>query len=200
MTPTEEIKADIIAEFERSRSVAAVIDTFRGRVGPAVVRDVLEPRKHLSLSRFPRRDAATEDDLLLALSKANVAGAQSVAAYQAYRAEHPELSMPSAQTIILRFGSWSAARDAARLPTRRRAIRSTSKSFSDDQISDAVRAFVEFAREEKIKPTQQAYDRFARDSEDKLPLLSTVRARFSKSYATWTQIIRAHDSTIEHTH
>lgn len=196
MTPTEEIKADIIAEFEQSRSVSAVIDAFRGKAAPAVVRDVLESRKHLSLSRFPRRDAATEDELIQAIVLADANNASSVASYQAFRTEHPEQSMPSAQTIILRFGAWSAARSAAGLTTRKRVMRSTMKSFSDEQISDSVRAFVEFARDEKIKPTQQAYDKFARDNDEKLPLLSTVRARFSQSYATWSQIIRAHDSTI----
>lgn len=185
-----ENEARILHEFDKLRSIPAVIERLHD-VSASEIKSVLEDQKHLSLPRFPKRSGFTTDDIFDALRAADADGAKSVDRYQEFRRSAGEDSMPSAQTIILRFGSWSGARRAAGLVARTRASKSTLKSYDDNAVYEAVTSFTEWAGNEKIKPTQRAYDRWSREQRDdgvNVPLLPTIRARTVEH--TWADVIR----------
>lgn len=178
----------IIAVFDELRSIPAVIEQLQD-VSATRIKETLEEYRHLSISRFPKRKAVSKSEIVDALRAAAEEGATSVDRYSEFRATRPNL--PSAQTIILRFGSWSAAQAEAGLSVRRRVSRASLRSYDDETIVAALEDFVNYAVVERAKPTQKLYDSWARARRDigiDTPLLSTIRAR-CVDY-TWNELMR----------
>jgi hypothetical protein len=178
----------ILNEFQKLRSIPAVIERLND-ISPSLIKDTLDSQKHLSLPRFPKRSGFTKEAMVEALKEAAATGATSVDRYGEFRDTRPEL--PSAQTVILRFGSWSEAQRAAGIAPRKRVSAASLKSYSDEMINAAIRSFVYHASSMKIKPTQKAYDSWSRAQREignDTPLLPTVRARTNDD--TWADIVR----------
>ena len=103
------------------------------------------------------------------------------------------LDDPSSARILTRCGTWVLACEAAGVPCgeRNRAESSYVSKWSDEDILESIRLFVDYCAETSIRPTYSAYDRWQRADEES-PSGSLVRTRMrSIGLNGWSDIIRA---------
>jgi transcriptional regulator with XRE-family HTH domain len=119
------------------------------------------------LAAVPKQAAKryTREELLASLAQAaaGAAGILTAEKYREYVGEHPDLPddrrTPGGQAVLLRFGSWGAALQAAGLPANPPA--GPGKRFDDPGA--AVAALVECWRELGRPPTVADYDLWQRE-------------------------------------
>lgn len=181
---------EINAAFDRTKSIRAVVEQFRGSVPASVVRSVLSPRAHEELKTKDGRGASakfTDADITKAILEAEAEGATSTQSYSRWRAtkvaEGREL--PSVATITVRYGTWSSARKKAGATVVMVRRSQSSRVFTDADIDAAVRRFVSAANAKGVNPSARAYDEWARRVGN-APLLSTVRARTGRKWSSLT--------------
>ena len=185
----------IFEVFWQKRSIPGVIEELSPEISATVIKDVLANHEHLSISRFPKREGISKQDIIAALQAASRESATTVDKYQAFRsrASSQGVNCPSAQTIILLYGSWSAALDAAGIAARRRTSRTSLKTYQPGDIGQVLLRFVRETQSTRVKPTQRAYDKWARaqrEAGNNVPLLATVRARITPLGVTWNELMR----------
>jgi len=180
----------IDAAFDRSRSIAQVVEEFRGTVPAKTVRTLLAHRRHEQVSRVGttrgnQEKKFADDDIAKAILDAERNGCHSVVSYSTWRNSLPEGTAPSVATITNRFGSWSSARRAAGASVVKTRMSKSCRVFSDEEIEDAVSRFVVAAKQAGVHPSARAYDEWSRRVGN-TPLLSTVRARSGKKWSSLT--------------
>lgn len=185
-----EFGSDIDAAFDATRSIAQVVDRFRGVVPAKTVRTLLSHRRHeqvfrVGTTRGNQDKRFGDEDIAKAILDAERNGCHSVASYSAWRNSLPEGTVPSVATITNRFGSWSSARRAAGASVVKTRTSRSCRVFSDEEIDDAVSRFVSAAKRMGIHPSARAYDEWSR-AVGNTPLLSTVRARSGKKWSSLT--------------
>lgn len=135
---------------------------------------------HSGLGATPHpsaRYAYNETDLRDALRRAGDGDAPSIGHYTNWRQERVdagETALPATNTIITRYGSWTAALHACGLTATGR-IGGTARRWHHHDIADALARFVTWARHNAVSPSQRNYLRWARTRPD-APGLPTVRA------------------------
>lgn len=174
----------ILADYERLGSIGRTIAHYSDVVPAKIVRSVLS--KHTLAPRiYPGRKQYTDDMVLRALRKADKAGASTMVSYARWRDTPAGKNSPSAPLVLLRFGSWNAAREHAGLDCLSPRKTVDSRQFSDEEIAEAVRRFAIECWDSGARPTANAYQQWADEAGD-VPGLSTVRFRTSKS---WTKVL-----------
>jgi len=128
-------------------------------------------RSEVSRGRHRLSDAV----LVEAVRRADALGLRTAPSYASNSAKY---GLPSSRTLILRFGSWNAARQAAGFSIAKR--RTYRKRWSRDSCLAAVR---ELALAMGRPPTYREYETYA--AETGAPSASTVRGFFG----TWMAAI-----------
>lgn len=182
----EEHRQEIGSVFEKTGSVKATVQHFSGRVPAAAVKSVLAdiPQHQRYRRRATRGRVHTEESMLKSLRRADRAGARTIQAYREWRSDVS--SAPSVPLLVMRYGSWRAARTAAGLDT---VVAGTPpKLFTDADIHSAVSRFVRACKQSGAYPSARAYDNWARVVGG-VPMLSTVRTRTNSS---WIDLVERH--------
>lgn len=172
---------DILAAYRTHGTVLAVIEEFSGQVPSRVVRDVLSevPAAQRYRRRAPRQRSHTDASMLAALVRAQDAGATTIKEYTGWRAAEGDPDIPSVPLLVMRYGSWRAARAAAGLTTT--ATGGDRKSFTDDELYDAVKRFVAACEGSGTYPSARAYADWSKNVGN-VPRLSTVRSRTNRRW------------------
>ena len=80
-----------------------------------------------------------------------------------------------------------------RIAARRRTSRTSLKTYQPGDIGQVLLRFVRETQSTRVKPTQRAYDKWARaqrEAGNNVPLLATVRARITPLGVTWNELMR----------
>lgn len=172
---------DILAAYRTHGTVLSVIEEFSGQVPSRVVRDVLSEVSVAQRyrSRAPRKRAHTDQSMLAALVRAQDAGATTIKEYTDWRATEGDPDIPSVPLLVMRYGSWRGARAAAGLTTV--STGGDRKSFTDDELYDAVKRFVAACEGSGTYPSARAYADWSKNVGN-VPRLSTVRSRTNRRW------------------
>jgi len=175
----------IARQFRERKNIQALADEHSLSIGriKKMLRAKLSPREYLDVPTDASPKQYSDDDLLGFLRKAGRGqdGPLSLARYSEV-ARRSRKRWPSVQTYVIRFGSWTAARQAAGLPARNPPPW-TGERISREECLAAVRAVTQALGK---LPTGAEYDRRARESNGSLPSLATVKHRCGG----WRQALR----------
>lgn len=184
----EERADEIVKKFSELHSSDAVA---KGLSLPKVsVEEVLRQRVPASALRKRPEYAKkyTDDELIGMVREASCAlgGVLAKTSFEAYargRVLDDGRPWPTAQTHMLRFGTWRRALEAAGLRSNPSSPIAGQVLFDEAQCIDAVR---HVARKLDKAPTVSEYERHARESNGGLPSSATVRHRCGG----WLDILR----------
>lgn len=164
-------------------TVKACADKAPASVVKAVIAE-LTPMERLEHRNRSVKERVFDDAALRgALVKASDDGATTITAYREWRDSPAGDGSPSSALLIMRYGSWRKAREAAGLETSTKSGR--SKSFTDTDIYAAVGRFVRACEANGTYPSANQYESWSK-AVGGLPTLSTVRQRTN---STWLEVV-----------
>lgn len=179
----------VVEAYQTTGSFAGTVERV-GNISERTVKEIIARHLGKDLATWKTTNAPqqwTDDELLAfvkrASDKRSHRGTQlSNVEYSAIRATRPAREWPSVATIMLRFGTWSAALRRAGLLTKEPFERQAH--FSDSDIAEAVRACRTMIGR---WPTHTEYERWQKQNkETRLPNSRTLTTRFG----TWPDVIQ----------
>lgn len=179
------IEAELRAHANRKTALAAIHAvhpelpiTWLRRLCQARIERTEWAGRYQNLSRY------SDDELIAALRRYATDGHISGKRYEALA--NPTTD-PSRSTFTLRWGSWSAALEAAGLtpnPTRR----SYERTWTTDELLDVIRRYIADAQQAGRHPSIEEYLRWRYHQPTRQPSLSTLR---NQTGLGWNGILKA---------
>lgn len=135
--------------------------------------------------RAERPQQYTDAECFAALRRAAGADGQAPVSMAAYNRANADLDAPSDYTLVLRFGSWARACEAAGVRPGATPNRSYTATWSDAELREWV---FRFFREVGLDPlpSMPAYTRWAGQQPGRAPSAITLRNRLGR----WSDLIR----------
>ena len=181
---SDEYASRVKDRFRQLRDVDAVAQDLE--LPRTLVAEMIEGAFAPAERRKPKnaRKKYSDEELIEFLQTASstlggVLSAQGYTAFSRRRKTQDGRPWPTHQTHALRFGSWRAALEAARLAANPSSPIAGQTIFDEGHCIDAVRAA---ARALGRPPTADDYEEFARVSNGALPSQATVRHRLGRWY------------------
>lgn len=181
-------RAAKVRDYARTHPDATVSEIAkRASLNMEQVIEILGPDAARHSLRAEHAIVFSDDDCFRALRRAAGPDGAATVSMTAYARANEGFEAPSAYNLVVRFGSWSAACEAAGVVAGAAPRRSYSQSWSDGELRDWVTRFFDDVGLDPL-PSMPQFRAWAETQPGKAPSTITIRNRLGR----WSDLIRGH--------